>query len=111
MTEFFYVATAASLVFCLILGLFVARIAQAVSELRARVDSLSGSPSESLSARLSELEETCSLLANRVKMMKVRSAATHTDKSNGAEPDPYRDPNGWREAMNRQIARGKLSGM
>lgn len=111
MTEFFYVAAAASWLFCLILAFLLARTAARVSEFEARVRSLNESPSESLSARLSELEETVSLLANRVKMMKVRNAVTHTDKPNGAEPDPYRDPNGWRAAMNRRFAQGKLSGI
>lgn len=108
MSEFFSVAAAVSLVFSVILALLLARIAARASELEARVRSLSASPSASLSERLNELEETVSLLANRVKMMRVRNAATHTDKSNGAEPDPYRDPNGWRAEMNRRLARGKL---
>lgn len=110
MSEFFSVAAVASWLFCLILAFLLARIAARVSELEDRVRSLNESPSESLSARLSELEETVSLLANRVKMMRVRNAVTHTDKSNGGEPDPYRDPNGWRAAMNRRLAQGKLSG-
>lgn len=111
MGEFFSVAAAASLVFCLILALLLARIAARVSEFEDRVRSLSALPSASLSERLSELEETVSLLANRVKMMRVRNAATHTDKSNGADPDPYRDPNGWRTEMNRKLARGRIQGL
>ena len=108
MTEFFYVAAAVSLVFCVILAFIAARIAARVSELSDHVRSLSVSPSESHSARLSELEETVSVLANRVKMMRVRNAATHTDRSNGADPDPYRDPNAWRQAMNRKLSQSKL---
>lgn len=108
MAEFFYVAAAASLVFCLILAFFTARIAVRVSELSAIVESLNESPPESLSARLSEAEETLAMLANRVKMMRVRNAVTHTDKPNGEIPDPFRDPNGWRAAMNRKLARGTL---
>lgn len=111
MTEIFSVAAAASLVFCLILAFLLARIAARVSEFEDRVRSLRALPSESLSERLSELEETVSLLANRVKMMRVRNAATHTDKSTGAEPDPYRDPNGWRMEMNRKLARGRIQGI
>ena len=111
MAEFFSVAAAVSLVFLLILAFFVAHIAARVSELSGRVERLNESPPESLSARLSEAEETLSLLANRVKMMRVRNAATHTDKPNGAEPDPYRDPNAWRQAMNRRLAPGKLPGI
>lgn len=111
MSEFFSVAAAASLVFCLILALLLARIAARVSEFEDRVRSLNASPSASLSERLSELEETVSLLANRVKMMRVRNAATHTDKSNGADPDPYRDPSAWRTEMNRKLARGRIQGL
>lgn len=108
MAEFFSVAAAVSLVFCLILAFFVARIAARVSALLEHVRSLSVSQPESLSGRLSELEETVSMLANRVKMMRVRNAVTHTDKPNGATADPYRDPNGWRAEMNRKLAFGKL---
>lgn len=111
MVEFFSVAAAVSLVFCLILAFLSARIAARVSELSDRVRSLSESPPESLSARLSEAEETLAMLANRVKMMRVRNAVTHTDKPNGADPDPYRDPAAWRQAMNRRLAPGKLPGI
>lgn len=107
MSEIFSVAGAASWLFCLILAFLLARIAARVSEFEDRVRSLNGSQSESLSARLSELEETVSLLANRVKMMRVRNAVTHTDKPSGL-PDPHRDPDGWRRAMNSRLAQSKL---
>lgn len=108
MAEIFSVAAAVSLIFCLILALMLARIAARVSELGDRVRSLNASPSASHTERLNELEETVSVLANRVKMMRVRNAATHTDKPNGADPDPYRDPNAWRQAMNRKLSQSKL---
>lgn len=108
MSEFFSVAAAVSLVFCLILAFLLARIASRVSAFEERARSLSESPTESLSARLSELEETVSMLANRVKMMRVRNAVTHTDKGANGQIDPYRDPNGWRAEMNKRLAFGKL---
>jgi len=94
--------------FCLF---WLVRIAARVSELQDASQFLKASRVASLEERLTETEETLSGLANRVKMMRVRNAVTHTDKPNGAVPDPYRDPNGWRTEMNRKLARGKLAGI
>ena len=55
------------------------------------------------------LAEVVTELANRVKMMKVRSAVRHGSSSTEL-PDPHTDPNGWRKAMNLRIAERKLSG-
>ena len=108
MDAFSFAAIAVSSVFSLIALFFAVHTARRASALLDHVRLLSALPPESLSARLNELEETVSLLANRVKMMRVRNAVTHTDKSNGAAPDPYKDPNGWRAEMNRKLAFGKL---
>ena len=56
-----------------------------------------------------DLAEVVTELANRVKMMKVRSAVRHGSSSTEL-PDPHTDPNGWRKAMNLRIAERKLSG-
>lgn len=104
MDEFFFVAAAVSLVFSVILAIFHARIASRVLALRDRVERLRASPAESLSERLSELEETVSLLANRVKMMRVRNAATHTDKTSNGVPDPYTNPDEWRREANKRLS-------
>lgn len=100
---------AVSFVLSLLALALAARAAKAVSELSARSESWKASRVESLDARLTETEETLSQLANRVKMMRVRNSVNHTSdpKPNGL-PDPHRDPDGWRAAMNSRLARGKL---
>lgn len=51
---------------------------------------------------MDELETTLEVLANRVKMMRVRTAANHV-KDQPTEPDPYKDPEAWRKAMNLKL--------
>jgi hypothetical protein len=63
-----------------------------------------------LERNLNDQQETMTELANRVKMMKVRSAVRHGSTDPDAMPDPYRDPDGWRNAMNRRIAAKRLNG-
>jgi hypothetical protein len=49
------------------------------------------------------------VVANRVKMMKVRGAANHVREDRPSEtPDPYKNPDAWRLWMNNQMARGKV---
>jgi hypothetical protein len=43
-------------------------------------------------------------LAQRVKMQRVRAATDHAIGSKSDMPDPYKDPDGWRAAMNAKIA-------
>lgn len=109
MTVVFSVALAASFIFSLILTFYVVRIASRLSALEADAQRWTESPTGSLSERLNDLAETVSLLANRVKMMKVRAATTHTDRANG-HPDPYKDPAAWRAEINRKLAFGKTPG-
>lgn len=108
MSVFFSVAAAAALVVSLVCLFWLVQVASLVSELRDASQYSKASRVASLEERLTETEETLSGLANRVKMMRVRSAVTHTDKPNGAIPDPHRDPDGWRNAINARIAKGKL---
>jgi hypothetical protein len=63
-----------------------------------------------LERSLNDQGEVLTELANRVKMMKVRSAVRHGSSDPDALPDPYRDPDGWRNAMNRRIASKRLNG-
>jgi hypothetical protein len=61
-----------------------------------------------LQRSLNDQSEVLTELANRVKMMKVRSAVRHG--SNGDEtPDPYKDPDGWRKHMNLELAKGRIA--
>ena len=49
-------------------------------------------------------------LANRLKMIKVRSASIHATRTEGEMPDPYTDPDRWRTAMNKRIAMQRING-
>lgn len=84
-----------------------ARNAYLLRELQGRVQDLPLSRLRSLETLCAEHSELLESLANRIKMQKVRNAANHV-RENGAIPDPYRDPDGWRKAMNSKLQREKL---
>lgn len=65
---------------------------------------------DSIDTKVEELGLTLSTLAQKYKMQKVRNAANHVAETGdaGAMPDPYRDADGWRKAMNAKIARAKV---
>jgi hypothetical protein len=63
---------------------------------------------ESAAASLTETQEALQTVANKVKMMRVRAAATHTDEKPTGEPDPHREPDRWRDWMNTKIARKRV---
>lgn len=102
---------------CLLLSLaatfFAVKAVGAAQDLQDRFERFKTqqmrSPSESgsLSARLDELESTVEVLANRVKMQKVRNAALHVERESGLA-DPYKDPDRWRQQMNTQLSRDKF---
>jgi Mg2+ and Co2+ transporter CorA len=56
---------------------------------------------------LNDQQEVLTELANRVKMMKVRSAVRHGTMNDEA-PDPYKNPDAWRKAMNLELAKGRI---
>jgi len=105
----FCALSATACVICMVSAIFAARTAARRSESpRAAI--------RSCELRLQSLEdsrtETTQLLAdlaNRLKMMRVRSASRHAEDSQ-AGPDPFRNPNEWRTMMNRKIAQSKLGG-
>lgn len=94
-----------------VLGCFLsilAAISAAQSAIRVRelLDQLQVFPTSRLrllETSLTETREGLEEVANRVKMMRVRNAANHTSEKS-ADPDPYRDPEAWRRAMNRKLA-------
>jgi hypothetical protein len=49
-------------------------------------------------------------LANRLKMMRVRSATSHATKSDNGLPDPYKEPDRWRIEANKRLAQNRLNG-
>ena len=99
---FFSVLSAALSVFCFLAACFAVRAANRVQELpQARLRCVE-SRTESLVASLNDLQSTMEVLANRVKMQRVRNFAMHAVGSDG-EPDPARDPEAWRAWKNKQL--------
>lgn len=101
----FFFASIVSLVALAIAAVaaYVALRAARVSESRLQVPRSLDLRVQSLEASAEDLRSTLEQLANRVKMMRVRNAVTHTDKSDTV-PDPFKDPDAWRKAMNRKMA-------
>lgn len=116
--EFLLVLSALAFVLSLAAALFAARAASRVTELQDRLGRLSNSSSASLLKRVesaeSKIEEVAVILgelAQKVKMMKVRNATHHVREgaAPGSEPDPYREPDRWRDWANDRLARAKLT--
>lgn len=81
------------------------RTAALMRELQDQPQRLSESRLVSLETSLAEQADALQAVANRVKMQKVRNAANHVhDRDDKQTPDPYRDPDGWRKAMNKSLA-------
>jgi hypothetical protein len=62
----------------------------------------------SIEQSLTDTQDALTEVANRVKMMKVRNAANHSDPEKRGLPDPYKDPDGWRKAMNSRLSAARL---
>ena len=95
----------------LTIAIIAARNAARAADSAARNSRLPESALQSLRESIQELGDTQLEMANRLKMMKVRAATSHTDPKpdrNNGLPDPYKDPEGWRQAMNSRLARGKV---
>lgn len=107
MSAFLLASTAVLSLFCLLAALWCARSAARAQLSAERLRQSAGSLPPSVLSRLTDLEDAVALLANKLKMSRVRAAATHAEKS---EPDPYTDPDGWRKMMNARIQRQKLGG-
>jgi hypothetical protein len=89
-------------------GLTVAylRLSARVAALQASTVALPRSVTSaiaSLSERLDELQPAVESLLNREKMRRVRKGAGLETQS---EPDPHRDPAGWKAHMRRRQALG-----
>lgn len=82
------------------------RVAKAVQALPDELQVSNESRLKSLEACVAEQADALLAVANRVKMQKVRNAANHVADS--GLPDPYKDPDGWRKAMNSKLQKGKL---
>jgi len=88
---------------------FAALSAIRVRELLDDQQRLPVSRLKSLETSLADTQGALEEVANRVKMMKVRSAANHSD-GKASFPDPYKDPDGWRKAMNSRLSAARLGG-
>jgi hypothetical protein len=96
---------------CSVVAIFLnARSVVRVEELRQRFHGLKPYAKDSLEARLTELEEALQVVANRVKMSRVRTTALHaTEKGSRGEPDFRSDPEAWRAWQNRQLKTGVVN--
>lgn len=113
----FSALTAGICILCLGGCVLVVRNAARVSESQAATVRSHTSQIASVKESLSSTAEELELLANRVKMMRVRNKTDHAIEpkvasrngggSPGGEPDPYTDPDGWRQSMNEKIARAR----
>lgn len=88
--------------------LFAARRVTRQPELQARWRSSTELRLSSLETSRDELSQNLADLANRVKMMRVRTTIAHPGKQGEIFPDPYKDPDGWRKQMNARIMRQKV---
>ena len=100
------VLIALSLAASLAASLLAVQSAAVARELQLRFASFRTLDAPLLDQRLSELEQTLSLLANRVKMTKVRNVVTHAERDKGGEPDAKSDPEAWRAWKNAQLRAG-----
>lgn len=94
-------------ILCLVLSVWNVRIAIRERESLVRRTRSLESSMDSVRLTIDEHSNALSEVANRVKMMKVRNAANHTQGSSG-EPDPYRDPDLWRKTMNARIQKARV---
>jgi hypothetical protein len=104
------VISSALIVLSLLLSLaaifFAARSVVLAQELRQHWLVSKQWDSKSFETRLDEYEKTLSLLANKLKMTKVRNAITHIGRDNDGEPDAKSDPEAWRAWKNSQLRAG-----
>lgn len=109
-TVFFVALSALLATGSMLAALSAVRIARAAAASAAASSRLPESALQSLRESIRELGDTQLELANRIKMMKVRNASSHTDDrpKNGALPDPYKDPDAWRAAVNAKLARQRV---
>lgn len=104
---FFSVLSASICILCAVVAFWHAQSAIRASEsLAPRLRSIE-LQTQSLKDSQTDLATTLTDLANRVKMQRVRTVIAH-GQGNAAEPDPYKDPDGWRKMMNSRIAANKF---
>lgn len=100
---FFSVASVGLCVLCTLANLYIVRSAQAARASQDRKLRSLESAQHSLTTLTQEQSELLEALANKVKMQRVRNVVAHSAGSKTAMPDPYRDPDAWRKAMNAKL--------
>lgn len=103
----FNVLSVSTCILCTLAAIYVAQ--RAIRERESLVRRLRSAELllQSLQTSLQEVSTELETLAQRVKMQRVRNATNHATRANGS-PDPYQDPDAWRQAMNRKLALAKL---
>ena len=104
---FFSVLSVSICILCAAVAIYSARRAIHASESLAPRVRFVESRLESLRASQEDAANTLVDLANRVKMQRVRTAVNHGNGKSD-DPDPYKDPDGWRKMMNSRIAANKF---
>ena len=112
MSDFFSALSVALATLSLILAFWSARVARRAAASALEKPRSIESRIASLESSVSEWSQLTTDLANRVKMMRVRAATAGPSSSarQGELPDPYRDPDGWRQAMNKRIGQQRITG-
>lgn len=108
-TVIFSVLIALSLLGSLVAIFLAARSVVLVQELRQAFAAWKPLDSRSYETRLDEYEKTLTLLANKLKMTRVRNAITHVGRDNDGEPDAKSDPEAWRAWKNMQLRAGQFN--
>lgn len=93
---------------CFVAAAYASRVLALQEHCKRFAESLKASSNSSLVERVTAVEDAMELLANRVKMQRVRAAAVHAEKQKDELPDPYRNPDEWRRVMNARLQKGKL---
>lgn len=111
MSDFFCALSAVLAILSLTLAIFAVRSARrAAGSSPAKLRSIE-SRIALLESSVSEWSQLTTDVANSVKMMKVRRATAGPSSSGRGDdlPDPYKDPDGWRSAMNRRIGQQRFN--
>lgn len=108
MSDFSFALSVTACFLSILAVICVAVIAVRVRESQDALQRFPVSRLRSIEQSLTDTQDAVTEVANRVKMMKVRNAANHSDPDKRGLPDPYKDPDGWRKAMNARLHTAKI---